>query len=212
MSEAGGGTAEADAGNGGAGDATVEGEPSSAGVAGEGGTAGAEPIAGPTPCAGSDDCDDRKPCNGQEACVAGFCAAGEARSCEPNLECSDSEGGACVFADESPWIVYQADDDTPGIPEVYAVKRGLLGKMTPIKLNDPLEAGWEATSGGWSPDHQLYTFVIRQLSPYRAITQAVRFGHGLPEKAVAIPGDSIDWAPSGRAFAMSEESGISIYE
>ncbi|MES1186272.1 MAG: hypothetical protein ABUL60_20845 [Myxococcales bacterium] len=217
MSGAPGGSAQASAGSGGTG-AAVEDEPSPAGAAGQGGTAGqagtagAEPIVDGTPCATSDDCDDGKPCDGQEACVSGFCAAGEAPSCDPNLQCSDNEGGACVFADESPWIVYQADDDTPGVPEVYAVKRGLLGKMTPIKLNDPLDAGWETIGGTWSPDHQLYTFIVRQRSPYQATMQTVRFGRGLPEKAVTIPGDSMDWAPSGRAFAMSEASGISIYE
>ena len=94
--------------------------------------------------------------------------------------------------DTSPWIVYRADDDTPGVSEAYALKRDLVGQMEPIKLNDPLEPGWDAKGGGgWAPDHQLYTFSIRQRSPYRNVIELVYFGDGLPRKAQRLDGEDL---------------------
>ena len=193
--------------------ATVE--PPTPADAGQAGAAGSPVavMAPGQPCATSADCDDGKPCDGEEACVAGACTAGVATACGASLQCSDADGGTCVFTDTSPWIVYQADDDTPGMTEIYAIKRDLVGKMEPIKLNDELAPGWRAVGrGGWAPDHQHYAFGVVQMSPYLSAIEVVNFGGGLPSKPLRLDGaEDIEWAPSGDLFATDQQDGISIY-
>lgn len=165
-------------------------------------------------CSATPDCDDGQPCNGVETCVDEACQAGEAASCGIGMECSNDDAGACVFTDQSPWIIYEADDDTPGVPEVYAVKRGLLGQMEPIKINAPFAEGWEASRPGeWSPDHQWYSFTIIRREPYDEAAQVVYFGRGLPMPAVELKGAQVvQWSPSGRFFATTEAHGLAIYQ
>lgn len=165
-------------------------------------------------CSATPDCDDGQPCNGVETCVDEACQAGEAASCGIGMQCSNDDAGACVFTDQSPWIIYEADDDTPGVPEVYAVKRGLLGQMEPIKINAPFAEGWEASRPGeWSPDHQWYSFTIIRREPYDEAAQVVYFGRGLPMPAVELKGAQVvQWSPSGRFFATTEAHGLAIYQ
>jgi hypothetical protein len=180
--------------------------------AGDVGVAGGAPaIALGEPCAKPEDCDDGSFCNGQESCVAGSCAAGTAPACDTNMQCVELER-ACVFSDASPWVIYMADDDTPGVTEAYAVKRDLIGKMDPVKLNDALEPGWITESfRGWTPDPQLFSFNVSQSSaPYRSAVELVYFGHGLPGKPQRLEGYDIRWSPSWQLFAVIGENGVSI--
>lgn len=191
-----------------------------AGVGGDGG-AGAPPSVGGNPatggggdgnCSAASDCDDGQPCNGLEACVDGTCQPGTPTACDVGMECSNEDAGECIFTDQSPWVVYQADDDTPGVAEVYAVKRGLLGKMDPIKINAPLDEGWRAfRRGTWSPDHETYSFSVIRDEPYEAAVEVVHFGKGLPEAATQLAGEEVQWSPSGKSFAIAEPHGIAIY-
>lgn len=189
----------------------------SAGAGGDGGagvpaSVGGSPATDDTTCTAARDCDDGQPCNGKEACVEGACEPGNVIACDVGMECSDAEAGECIFTDPSPWVVYQADDETPGVAEVYAVKRGLLGKMEPIKLNPPLDEGWRAfRPGTWSPDHELYSFSVIRDEPYDAAVEVVHFGKGLPGPAIQLAGEDVQWSPSGKAFAIAEPHGIAIY-
>jgi hypothetical protein len=188
----------------------------------EGGAAGAPEMTGleggagaagnPGLCSAATDCDDGRSCNGDELCVAGRCEAGIARQCQVGMECTEGHPSTCIFTDHSPWIVYEADDDTPGVPEAYAVKRGLLGKMQPLKLNGPLEKGWAASGPGtWSPDHQVYSFRVTKREPYEVALQVVRFGDGLPEAAVQLPGEGGHWSSSSKLLAITGPLGLTIY-
>lgn len=199
---------------GGAQASAAAGQPAAVEDASQAGAAGSEAV--PTSvgesCSTSQDCDNGLLCDGEETCVAGACSAGEPLECDTHLTCSDAEG-KCVFTDTSPWVVYQADDDTPGVAEVYAVKRDLVGKMEPVRLNDELTPGWSgAWTGEWAPDHQMYTFSVCQLSPYHCAIELVYFGHGLPGKARRLEGEALLWAPSRQAFAINGINGVSIYE
>ncbi len=201
----------ATAGGGGA-DATfaggAESEPRDSAQAGAGGEAPA-----PRSCKTDEDCDDGKVCSGREACVRGSCQAGKAVACADNLSCSDEDDGACVYADPSPWVVYQADDDTPGVQEIYAIKRDLAGKMQPIKLNEPLEAGWQSYGvDTWTPDPQLYLFTARGGSPEDAKIELVYFDAQGPQPPLVIDGANPLWSPSGRYLFVTLPHGVSIYE
>lgn len=129
------------------------------------------------------------------------------------MQCSDALGGRCVFTDDSPWVIYQADDDTPSVAEVYAIRKNLLGEMNPIKLNRQLEPGWGASWGGvWSPDGKVYAFNVENVALRQPALQLVHFGSGLPDEAQQIEGANIEWAPSGLAFAVTQRTGLFVYE
>lgn len=171
-----------------------------------------EPATVGSSCSAASECDDGQPCNGEEACVEGACQAGNATTCDVGLECSNEDAGECIFIDQSPWIVYEADDDTPGVPEVYAVKRGLLGQMQPIKINAALADGWSAfRPGAWSPDRQFYGFSVIKRETSQTAVQVVYFGKGFPEAAVELDGDEVQWSPSGELLATREPHAVAIY-
>jgi hypothetical protein len=176
--------------------------------------AGGEAPAEARPCDTARDCDDGEACNGLEACEAGACVAGAAVECSEGTACSNGRGGACQFTDTSPWIVYQADDDEPGVSELYALRRDLIGKMTPIKLNAELEPGWQVRSRDqWSPDRRLLTFSIGTRSSARAAAiEVVRFDETGPHWAQRLEGEDIQWAPSGTLLAAREAHGVAIYD
>jgi hypothetical protein len=180
-------------------------------TAGAAGSGDAPATVGNT-CTAAGDCDDARPCNGQELCIENTCQIGSATTCSVGMECSDDDAGKCIFTDPSPWIIYQADDDTPGVPEVYAVKRGLLGLMEPIKLNAPLAEGWEIGWGGtWAPDHMTYSFNLLKREPYQQAVQVVRFGQSGPEPAIQLEGSHLQWSRSGTSFALVEPHGVALY-
>jgi hypothetical protein len=205
-----------EAGSGGADDggggAEAVGESAGAAAGSQSDTSGATPSH--DPCATSRDCDDGAPCNGLEVCEAGACVATAPLDCGEGRQCSDEDGGACHFTDTSPWIVYQADDDEPSVPELYALKRDLIGKMTPIKLNADLEPGWQARwDDQWSPDRRLLTFGVAMVSPpYRSTIEVVRFDEAGPHWVQRLEGDEVQWAPSGQVLAVREAQGVSIYD
>ncbi len=165
-------------------------------------------------CASSADCDDGVLCNGAESCQGGRCVAGSPIVCGVGRECSNDAIGACVYTDASPWLVYQADDDTPAVAEVYAVKRDLIGKMDPIQLNDQLEPGWQAHwSDNWSPDRSCLTFGVRMdEAPFTAAIDVVAFDASGPRFQRRIPGEYGHWSPSGAMLAVSGPRGFSLYE
>lgn len=180
--------------------------------AGAGGSAGRGGEAASGDCKTDADCADTEMCNGSEACVNGACQKGDAVVCGASSSCSEAAQGACVYTDQSPWIVYQADDDTPGVQELYAIKRGLIGKMEPLKLSGRLDSGWQAFAPGWSPDAQLYLFVLRHEASDSAKLGFVYFdeqGPGLPH---TIEGDNPRWSPSGRYLVVEEANAVAVYE
>jgi hypothetical protein len=169
----------------------------------------------------SDDCDDGKPCDGQEACVAGFCAEGEARSCEPNLECSDSEGGACVFADGSPWITrnglgdngpyFSSDQDLGVVPgrddsnsEVHLVLFSLSGRHSTDRF-DAISPDSEYRDVVNGANNQFVAYSKGVSPDYDGAYVDLRYETGGDPKPVRFPGEG-----TLRSFNF-DSSGTAIY-
>ena len=199
--------ADAASGDGGAGGA----RDGAAGARAEAGqaTASPDPIEA---CASDDDCDDEKICNGLESCVEGVCEAGAAVECEVGKSCSEDARGACLFTDPSPWVVYQADDETPGLQEIFALKRDLAGTMEPIKINRALEPGAKAYFGSWTPDPHLYLYVESSSADDGGALAFVYFDEHGPQEPTIVAAADLQWAPSGRYFFVTEPHGVSVYE
>lgn len=162
-------------------------------------------------CTSDVDCDDGQACNGVEACTAGSCVAGEPIECAEHLACVEADGGSCVFTDESPWVIYTADDDTVAQTEIYAVKRDLIGKMTPIKLNGELEAGSEVERYSWSLDRRLLALSIWNGEQYTK-TEFVYCGAGEPRQVATTSGGSVDWSSSAHQVAVCSPSGVILLD
>jgi len=169
-----------------------------------GGAAGSVPLA--STCANDADCDDQLVCNGVEVCVDGACAAGTAVACAHSTTCLESTA-TCGYTDSSAWLVYQADEDTPGLDELYAVRQSLIGVQTPIKISAslphaPLEHP-TSISFVWSADGQWLSFGSTELNDTVSTRfYGVRFDHGIPQTPIALAGDllavsSISWSPTG---------------
>jgi hypothetical protein len=119
-----------------------EGPNSDAGAAGD----------GLTHCNSDTECSDDLRCNGEESCVDGACRAGTPSACSNEAKCvEDARLAPCAYPDASPWLAYVADEDTPGLEELYAVKESLIGVQQPIKLNAPLPVSPGKTPRLYSP-------------------------------------------------------------
>jgi hypothetical protein len=145
---------------------------------------------------------------------AGGMPPDELAECGPGMEHSAVDPSTCVFTDTSPWVVYQADDDTPAVAEMYAVKRDLIGQMAPIKLNATLEEGWQAHwSHTWSPDGQTLTFAVQMdAAPFTSSIEVVSFDESGPHWRQRLDGENCRWSPSGKTLTITGPRGASLYE
>ena len=189
---------------------------SGASGASEGGDAG--DASGAKACATDAECDDHARCNGSESCLGGACRAGEALRCENAATCVEGANASpCVYPDPSAWLVYAADEDTPAVPELYAVKESLIGAQQPIKISAPLpHAPLERLtpySFAWSADGRWLSFGTTEKGDTVSTRwYAVRFDRGAPEGPIALapglpPVSELTWSPTGHELLLQGSEG-----
>ncbi len=172
-------------------------------AAGAGGAAAREPE-----CTSDSDCTRGTACDGVERCVEGRCQDGQAPRCDHGTECDpNSIDGACVYTEQSPWLLITFDERVVGLP------RHLLGSMPLATLAESrdkkLSPFYLAT---WSPSGA-DALVITQ-EPEQGLSLArLQFGSGLP--APLAPFENLpDWFPTaevGTTFA-SDGSRMAVDE
>lgn len=159
-------------------------------------------------CSTDAECDDGLRCNGVESCGDGACRAGTPSACSNAATCvEDTRWAPCAYSDDAPWLAYVADEDTPGVEEVYAVKESLIGKQQPIKLNLPLPGQkprliWPS----WTRDGRwlIYGATLDDQSG-AARWYAVRFVQGVPEPPIELT----KGLPDGRYQLSYSDAGVS---
>jgi len=162
-----------------------EGPNSDAGAAGD----------GLTHCNSDTECSDDLRCNGEESCVDGACRAGTPSACSNEAKCvEDARLAPCAYPDASPWLAYVADEDTPGLEELYAVKESLIGVQQPIKLNAPLPVSPGKTprlySPAWTNDGRWLVYGVVLDEQWSALRwYAVGFDAGTPSAAIELTKD-----------------------
>ncbi len=125
----------------------------------------------------------------------------------------DSAMAGASSAPSNPWVVYQADDDTRGVQEIYAVQRDQPETVPPIRLHEPLAPDWQVFAfGGWAPDPELYLFTAYRESSNEWKLWLVYFDEHGPSLTTTIDGTNPRWSPSGRYLAVETTDGVSIYE
>jgi hypothetical protein len=127
-------------------------------------------------CTTDGDCTRGTACDGVESCIDGVCENGDAPSCEHGTECDpDSTDGACVYTEQSPWVLVSFDDRVAGLP------RHLLGTTPLVTL---AESSDNASSSpfyyaSWSPNGTDALVVTEELDNGQGLAR-LRFGAGLP--------------------------------
>ena len=119
-----------------------------------------------------------------------------------------------IASDSRSWLIYDADDDTPGRAQLYAAKQTPLGLQLPIKISAPLPAAESVTLDfAWSADGQWFLFGTTQKND-RVPTRwyAVSFAGGAPHAPVVLsdglPGLSyLDWSPTGHELLLQSNDG-----
>lgn len=161
-----------------------------------------------TACASDAECDDHLRCNGSEICRFGGCRAGFTIRCENAATCVEGTSqDPCSYPDSSPWLVYEADEDTPAVDELYAVKESLLGVQRPIKISAPLpNAPTEHPTPytfEWSADGRWVLFGSTQKNDQVSTRYyAVRMDGGMPQRPIelthGLPSvQYVRWSPTG---------------
>ena len=143
-------------------------------------------------CASDHDCDDGLRCNGTELCRDGSCHAGISPVCVNAASCvEDATQALCSYSDKSAWLTYVADEDTPGVDELYVVKESLIGTMAPIKVSGklPTTPGEKLLTWSlrWSGDGAWLLFQTT-LNDQESVKRsyAVHFEGGTPEAPIEI--------------------------
>lgn len=178
--------------------------------------AGAGGVSTTAMCVSDAECDDHLRCNGVETCRGGECQTGVA-ICENASKCVEGPSATvCTYQDSSAWLVYEADEDTPAVDELYAVKESLMGVQHPIKISAPLpHAPGEQLarySFSWSADGRWLMFGTTEKKDTSATRYyAVRFDRGTPEAPVALtsglPAAYITWSPTGHELLFLDDEG-----
>jgi hypothetical protein len=131
-----------------------------------------------------------------------------------------NEAGAPATTEPSQWVVYLADEDTPGKNELYAIRVADLGQPKRIKISP--ELGEHplipiAESSIWSPDGGAYAF--RSSHGDGDDFYIVRFREDGVEPAALVapnlpPGSlySLEWSPSGNAVLLGTKEGVVVAE
>lgn len=168
-------------------------------------------------CTDNGDCDDGLRCNGVETCAAGQCQPGAPIVCENAATCAEEpSANACVYGDTSAWLVYQADEETPGINELYAVKESLIGVQRPIKISGSLSSAAEHSTWrnfSWSADGRWLTFGSTVKNDAVSTRYyAIRFDRGFPEPPVpltlgALSAGALRWSPTGHELSFVGSAG-----
>lgn len=127
-------------------------------------------------CTSDGDCTRGTVCDGIESCIDGLCQNGDAPSCDDGTECNpDSSDGACVYAEQSPWILVSFDDRIAGLP------RHLLGTRPLVTLaesnDNPRSSPFYYAT--WSPSGADALVVTEELDNGQGVAR-LRFGAGLP--------------------------------
>lgn len=155
-----------------------------------------------TDCTSDAECDDGLRCNGEESCVDGACRAGNPSACSNAATCvEDAHFAPCAYPGASPWLVYLADEDTPDLEELYAVKESLIGVQVPIKLNAPLPFSPGKTprlvGEAWSDDGQWLVYGVALDEKWSVVRwYAVGFDAGAPSVPIELTKD----LPAGQIF------------
>ncbi|MEI9938558.1 MAG: hypothetical protein WDO69_15175 [Pseudomonadota bacterium] len=153
--------------------------------------------------------------------MGGACRAGAPVQCSNAATCvEDPSALACTYPGPSAWLVYEADEDTPAVDELYAVKESVFGVQQPIKIsgslpNAPVEH-FTPLSFVWSPDARWLLFGTTEKSDTVSTRYyAVRFDRGIPEAPIALtsglpPVDSMSWSPTEHELLFQGTDG-SLY-
>ena len=143
-------------------------------------------------CLADANCDDGLRCNGVESCLGGSCQPGVPVACDNAASCVEGASTTrCAYPDPSPWLVYEADEDKPGFDQLYAVKEGLIGVQTPLRISGelPLFADeiLEPGSYAWSSDGTWLSFDTKQGAEAKVThSYVVHFASGLPEAPIEL--------------------------
>jgi hypothetical protein len=112
--------------------------------------------------------------------------SGTAFACELEMECAEgSSGPECVYAERSPWLLYDGNDQGESPLQIYGVPSALIGRVAPIPvsggvLNAELPYNF---SRRWSPNGRYLVFdavFTDWLSEWKSRLYWIEFGDGLP--------------------------------